>query len=63
MISSFALTLFHLRPSANLIHYSSHYRGYRPTSTESTRMWVNAQRDGRPAEHRWRPLFNDANFG
>ena len=20
-------------------------------------MWANAQRDGRPAEHRWRPLF------
>jgi len=26
-------------------------------------MWANAQRDGRPAEHRWRPLFNAANFG
>jgi len=25
-------------------------------------MWANAQRDGRPAEHRWRPLFNAANF-
>ena len=23
-------------------------------------MWVNAQRDGRPAEYRWRSLFNDA---
>ena len=21
-------------------------------------MWANAQRDGRPAEYRWRPLFN-----
>ena len=21
-------------------------------------MWVNAQRDGRPAKYRWRPLFN-----
>jgi len=28
-----------------------------------TRMWVNAQRDGRPAKHRWRPLFNAAKFG
>jgi len=28
-----------------------------------TRMWANAQRDGRPAEHRWRPLFNTAKFG
>jgi len=29
----------------------------------NTRMWANAQRDGRPAEHRWRPLFNAAKFG
>jgi len=21
-------------------------------------MWANAQRDGRPAEYRWRPLFS-----
>ena len=26
-------------------------------------MWANAQRDGRPAKYRWRPLFNAANFG
>jgi len=26
-------------------------------------MWANAQRDGRPAEHRWRRLFNAAKFG
>jgi len=24
----------------------------------TTRMWANAQRDGRPAEYWWRPLFN-----
>jgi len=29
----------------------------------ATRMWANAQPDGRPAEHRWRPLFNAAKFG
>jgi len=23
-------------------------------------MWANAQRDGRPVEYRWRPLFNAA---
>ena len=23
-------------------------------------MWANAEPDGRPAEHRWRPLFNAA---
>jgi len=26
-------------------------------------MWANAQHDGRPAEHRWRPLFNAAKCG
>ena len=28
-----------------------------------TRMWANAQRDGRPVEYRWRHLFNTAKFG
>jgi len=28
-----------------------------------TRMWANAHRDGRPAEYRWRHLFNAAKFG
>jgi len=28
-----------------------------------TRMWANSKRDGRPAEHRWRPLFNAAKSG
>jgi len=28
-----------------------------------TRMWANAERDGRPAEYRWRPLFNATKFG
>ena len=32
-------------------------------TTTTTRMWVNVQRDGRPAEYRWRPLFNAAKFG
>jgi len=31
--------------------------------TVKTRMWANAQRDDRPAEHGWRPLFNAAKFG
>ena len=30
---------------------------------EQLEMWANAQRDGRPAEYRWRPLFNAAKFG
>jgi len=31
--------------------------------TKTTRMWAHAKRDGRPAEYRWRPLFNAAKFG
>ena len=27
------------------------------------RMWANAQRDGRPAKYKWRPLFNATKFG
>ena len=34
-----------------------------PKKVVTTRMWANAQRDGRHAEHRWRPLFNAAKFG
>jgi len=26
-------------------------------------MWANAQPDGRPAQYRWRPLFNATKFG
>ena len=26
-------------------------------------MWANAQRDGRHAEYRWRPVLNTAKFG
>jgi len=33
------------------------------TKLNKTRMWANVQRDGRPVEYRWRPLFNAANFG
>jgi len=29
----------------------------------TTRMWANAQYDGRPAEYWWHPLFNAAKFG
>jgi len=36
---------------------------YSPAKQPLTRMWANAQRDGRPAKYRWRPLFNAAKFG
>jgi len=29
----------------------------------TTKMWADGQRDGRPAEYRWRHLFNAAKFG
>jgi len=32
------------------------------TEKLNTRMWADAQHDGRPAEYRWHPLFNAANF-
>jgi len=35
----------------------------RKKQDEYTRMWANTQPDGRPAEHRWRPLFDAAKFG
>jgi len=31
--------------------------------SEQLTMWANAQRDGRPAEYRWRSLFNALKFG
>jgi len=30
---------------------------------EKLQIWANAQRDSRPAEYMWRPLFNAAKFG
>jgi len=38
----------------NKLHKTLHFK------LEPTRMWANAQRDGRPAKYRWRPLFNAA---
>ena len=32
------------------------------TQKNTSRIWANAKRDGRPAEHRWRPLFNASKF-
>ena len=37
--------------------------GKKLTRMLATRMWANAQPDGRPAKYRWRPLFNAAKFG
>ena len=37
--------------------------GDQPCDHVQLEMWANAQPDGRPAEYRWRPLFNAAKFG
>jgi len=36
---------------------------YRLRTDLNLEMWADAQRDGRPAEYRCRPLFNAAKFG
>jgi len=38
------------------------YQAYVSAILIELEMWANAQRDGRPAEHSWRPLFNAAKF-
>ena len=63
---------FYTNSTALLIEYLK-VRLHHPDTRQGTdvqaetqrrnRMWANAQRDGRPAEHRWRPLFNAAKFG
>jgi len=45
------------RESRSLIKHILKYYTYYTTT-----MWANAQRDGRPAEYRWRPLLNAAKF-
>jgi len=47
--------------SAQCFTYDDHIQGA-THNTEVTRMWANAQPDGRPAEHGWRPLFSAAKF-
>ena len=48
---------------AQLCRDISSHGTYRQSEKLLTRMWANAQHDGRPAEYRWRPLFNPAKFG
>jgi len=59
-----------IRITPTSIHtYTTHMTSYQTALMSATmiavvtRMWANAQSDGRPAEHRWRPLFNAAKFG
>jgi len=42
--------------------WTEHKCQHQQQSSDELEMWANAQRDGRPAEYRWRPLFNAAKF-
>jgi len=44
-------------------HHNSAVTTDRQKFIIKTRMWANAQRDGRPAKYRWRPVLNAAKFG
>jgi len=55
-----------LSRTTNLNSYPNPNRNANPINVyniHKLEMWANAKRDGRPAEHRWRPLFNAAKFG
>ena len=43
-----------------ILNHSVSYEKTNFLEYEQLEVWANAQRDGRPAEYRWRPLFNAA---
>jgi len=51
------------QPVLEAVTQTSYFHQLQERNNAQTRMWANAQRDGRPAKHRWRPLFNAAKFG
>ena len=50
-------------PQLNLTQQKHTFTNQKKCTTNTTRMWANAQRDGCPAEYRWRSLFNATKFG
>ena len=51
-----------LRPSCwTSLTYKYNHKTF--AKINKTRMWANAQRDDRPAECMWHPLYNAVNFG
>jgi len=61
--SSFESHVDHSRRRATASHHHHHQQQRKDElriKVHLTRMWANAQRDGRPAQYRWRPLFNAA---
>jgi len=55
--------LFNIYTTKSYAKYTVNENEKKKKKKEKLQMWVNAQRDGRPAEYRWRPLFNAAKFG
>ena len=53
-------TTMHIEPLKRRCTFSNTQNGTFSWKHNVTRMWANAQRDSRPAEYRWRPLFNAA---
>jgi len=62
-ISSLQLFLQFLYRPQTVESYLQHHHPNHLWKLWTTRMWANAQHEGRPAEYRWRPLFNDTKFG
>ena len=61
--SNFALRPHHVEDIQSLTAEIRRGKKRRKKKQDETKMWANAQRDGRPAEHRWRLLFNAAKYG
>ena len=53
------LTIFG-HPCSRAVLVTSAVSGVLQVENKILEMWANTQRDGRPAEYRWRPLFNEA---
>ena len=51
------------RPSAVYYNMQLYYEKETHETHKELEMWANAQRDGRPAKYRWRPLLNAAKYG
>ena len=48
-------------PTAEIRRGKKRKRRKKKKKQDETRMWANAQPDGRPAEYRWRPLLTPTN--
>jgi len=51
-----------IRTKASMADIQSATAEIRRGKKKELEMWATAQPDGRPADYRWRPLFNAAKF-